>query len=87
MSKHGECFDIYCCIQSSHREDEFQLAFARIGELRSIIPENIGVMVFTATVTNNMLKVIKERLSLRELALIGLPSSQRNITLQNRETT
>lgn len=37
-------------------------------------------MALTATVTKDMLKVIKERLSLKDPALIGLPPSQPNIT-------
>ena len=65
---------------SCYRGDEFRLAFARIGELRSIIPENVGMMALTATVTKDMLTVIKERLSLRDPVLIGLPPSQPNIT-------
>ena len=41
-------------------------------------------MALTATVTKNMLKVIKERLSLKDPALIGLPPSQPNIMYEVR---
>ena len=51
----------------------------KIGKLRSIIAEQVGVIALTATATKGSLKIIQERLSLKDPELIGLPPSQPNI--------
>ena len=43
------------------------------------MPENVGVIALTATVTKETLKIIEERLSLKDSVVIGLPPTQPNI--------
>lgn len=55
------------------------MAFARLGELRSIIPTNVKVMTLTATATLSTMKVIKETMSMENESVIALPPEKPNI--------
>ncbi|XP_065901618.1 ATP-dependent DNA helicase Q1-like [Dysidea avara] len=57
--------------------DKFRTDFSKLGELRSLIAVN--VMALTATATLDTLKVVKERLSLHDPAVIGLSPNVPNI--------
>ena len=58
------------CIQTWG--DEFRMAFAEIGNLRSIIPQQVNIMALTATATQETLKTIIQRLSLRNPKIIAM---------------
>jgi len=47
-------------------QDEFQIAFAQIGELRSIIPDDVNVVALTGTATPEVYNSVVRRLSLND---------------------
>ena len=53
--------------------DEFRVALASIGELRSLIPSTVSVMALTATATHHTFDAVVQRLSMRNPAVIALP--------------
>jgi len=55
------------------------MAFARLGELRSIIPTHVKVMTLTATATLSTMKIIKATMSMENEAVIALPPEKSNI--------
>ena len=61
------------------RGDEFRLAFSQIGDLRSIIPENVHILALTGTATLEVYNSVVKRLSLKDPAVIGLSPSRDNI--------
>jgi len=61
------------------RGDDFRLAFAQIGDLRSIILNNGHVLTLTGTGTPNLFDSIVKRLSLENAAVIGLSPNRDNI--------
>ena len=58
-------------IQLVYRGDDFRLTFAQIGDLRSIIPENVHVLALTGTTTPDVFDCVTKRLSLRD-TVVGL---------------
>lgn len=61
--------------------DNFRIAFAEIGTLRSLIPKEVRVMALTATATLQTLKVVEERLSMDDPNIIALSPQRSNIFL------
>ena len=61
------------------RGDNFCVAFSQIGDLRSIMPQNVWILALTATITSEVYKTVRNRLSLVNPAVIGLPPSCDNI--------
>ena len=61
------------------RGDNFRVAFSQIGDLRSIMPQNVRILALTAMATSEVYKAVRNRLSLDDPAVIGLPPSHDNI--------
>ena len=61
------------------RGDDFRVAFARIGDLCSVLPEGVHILALTATATSDVLKVVKARLSLDDPIVIGVSPNRVNI--------
>lgn len=61
------------------RGDEFRSTFAEIGSVRSLIPQCVKILALTATATKETLESVKNRLSLQDPAIIGLPPDRINI--------
>ena len=61
------------------RGDEFRREFARIGELRSIIPSNMNLMALTATASNSLQRQVMKTLGMRNASAISIPPSKNNI--------
>ena len=59
--------------------NDFRIAFANIGTLRSLIPEHVRVMASTATCTATTVEIITERLSLVQPEVIALSPNWSNI--------
>ncbi|XP_065884181.1 ATP-dependent DNA helicase RecQ-like isoform X2 [Dysidea avara] len=59
--------------------DNFRVAFAKLGTLRSILPTSVNVMALTATATQEILKCVENRLDLKDVVLIGIHSGRPNI--------
>lgn len=62
------------------RGDDFRIAFAEIGELRSLIPRSVSVMALTATTTTEVYDSVVNRLSMKDIVLVALPPTRNNIT-------
>ena len=62
--------------------DQFRTTFARIGDLRSLIPSTVNIMALTATATSETLCVVRCRLSMDKPTLIALPPCRDNIKYQ-----
>lgn len=52
--------------------DEFRVAFAEIGELRSFFPSNVRIIALTATATVQILKSVTLRLSLVDPVIVSM---------------
>ena len=64
------------------RGDDFRAAFAHIGDLRSILPDDVHILALTATCTTEILKAVKMRLSLDDPAVIGVSPNRSNKVLR-----
>ena len=63
--------------------DAFRTAFAKIGDLRSLIPSIVNVMALTANATSETFLVVKRRLSMDKPTLIALTPLQRQYSIQS----
>lgn len=60
--------------------DKFRVAFAKLGDLRSVVPSETNVMALTATATQKTFHVIKERLSMSDPVLVSMSPLRNNIS-------
>ena len=58
------------------RGDNFRVAFAKLGTLRSILPNSVNVMALTVTATQEILKCVENHLDLKDVVLIGIHSGR-----------
>lgn len=56
-----------------------QKAFADIGTLRSILPNTVSVMALTATCTKDTMDCVIQRLSIKEVLVVGANTGRSNI--------
>jgi len=68
-----------CLDVCTYRGDEFQIAFTQIGDLRSIIPDEVNVLALTGTVTSSIYDSVLKRLSLKDPTVVGDSPSRDNI--------
>ena len=61
------------------RGDEFRSTFAEIGSVRSLILQSVRILALTATATKETLDSVRNRLSLQDPIIIGLPPDRTNI--------
>ena len=60
------------CVTNCHnRGDAFRRAFSEIGTLRSILPKLVHILALTATATQQTVDCVIERLSMKDIAVIG----------------
>ena len=60
--------------------DQFRMAFAQIGCVRSLVPKDVKIMALTATATQETLQVVTERLAMhRQPCSYHSPSNRANI--------
>ena len=64
---------------SFFRGDKFRLAYAHLGDLRSLLSSHVNIMALTATATNETYKAVCNRLSLNTPVLIGSQPNRSNI--------
>lgn len=62
-----------------HRGDKFRCEFARLGEVRSLIPQTVKIMALTTTATLCTRKEIYKRLSMKTPTLVYRPPAKGNI--------
>jgi len=53
--------------------DSFHVAFAQIGDLRSVLPQRVHVLALIATTTKDPFKTVKKKLSLENPLKVGVP--------------
>ena len=70
---------MYGIVIINYRGSTFRTAFARLGELRGLLANNVNVMALTATATTDTLEAVKVRLTMPNPIVIGLPPHRRNI--------
>ena len=59
--------------------DQFRVAFAKIGDMRSLIPSRVNMLALTATVTNKAYGIVCNRLSMTNPVLIAKSPCKKNI--------
>ena len=64
--------------------NEFHVAFARIRDLRSILPSHVHMLALTATATHKTLQVVSQLLSLKDVVVVALSPSRPNIMYKVR---
>ena len=62
--------------------DDFRVAFSEIGDLRSLIPDNVGVHALTATSTTETFYIVSRRLCMDDPTLIASPPFRDNISYE-----
>ena len=62
-----------------NRGDSFRREFSRLGEVRSIIPENVHVMALTATATKSTRAEIIKSLDMQRPVIVSIPPIKDNI--------
>ena len=83
----GITYTYYCKILSviHYRGDRFRVEFARLGEVRSLIPPSVNIMALTATATTATKKAIFKRLSLKDPYVVAVSPHKPNIMYEVRE--
>ena len=71
----------YTSCKYIYRGENFRTAFARLGELRSIIPNKVKIMALTATTTRQVFEMVVDKLSMKDVKVINMPPQRTNITL------
>ena len=61
------------------RDDSFRLEFARLGEIRTLIPSEVRVMALTATATTTTLREVITCLCVCDPTVIYPPPTKSNI--------
>ena len=74
------CYVRLNILLSSNRGNDFRTEFTHLGEIRSIIPEDVHVMALTATATLSTQKFVIQSLSMQDPAIIYIPPVRNNIT-------
>lgn len=66
-------------LKSFLRGDEFRVEFARLGEVRSLIPRHVNILALTATATKSTRKVVIKRLNMKHPEIISVTPSKDNV--------
>ena len=66
--------------------DSFRVAFSRIGELRSFVPKHVNLLALTATATHDTLRVVCQRLLLKNVAIIALPPTNQIYVMRSNHS-
>jgi len=61
------------------RGEDFRVAFAQIGELCSIVLDHVKVLSLTGTTTPEVVKAVRNKLSLNDIVIVGIPPVRDNI--------
>ena len=62
--------------------DQFRTTFAKIRNLRSLIPKEVNILALTATATTETYYVVTQRLAMSDTSLVALPPNRDNITYE-----
>ena len=67
------------------RSDSFRCDYARLGEVRSLILNQVRVMALTATATKPTREVVISRLCMQETCVVYLPPTKNNIIIVRKK--
>ena len=62
-----------------YRGDSFREVFARLGEVRSLIPSSVNVMALTATATQSTRQAVIKHLNMQSPSIVYLPPTKTNV--------
>ena len=62
-----------------YRGDEFRVEFARLGEVRSLIPKYVNILALTATATKSTREVVIKLLNMKNPSIISTSPSKDNV--------
>ena len=79
MSIHSSQSRYCCAILFTGRGESFRTEFSKIGEVRSLINEEVRVIALTATATKSSRKKIRETLGMAKAIVISEPPNRPNI--------
>ena len=74
-------FILFCLCGYFCSGESFWHEFARIGEIRSIMPCNVKIMALIATATPLTRKVVIGRLCMEDPVIVNVPPTKANIFL------
>ncbi len=63
------------------RGDDFRTEFARLGEVRSLLPPSVGIMALTATATNSLRRAVVKTLGMLNPVIIATSPDKPNLVL------
>ena len=71
------------------RGDDFREDFARLGEIRSLIPKHVNILALTATATKPTRKAVIKRLNMQKPVIISVTPNKPNIVyrLQDKDSS
>lgn len=72
----------YSCLLPNFRFLFHAFTFAKIGNLRSLIPNTVNILALTATATTETYYVVTQRLAMSDISLIALPPNRDNISYE-----
>lgn len=61
------------------RGDRFRVDFARLGEVRSLIPPHVHILALTATATKATRKIVMKRLSMKSSEIVSVTPDKPNL--------
>ena len=82
FGKNLMCVSLHVTSLWNYMGDDFQVMFAEIGDIRSLLPKCVKILALTATLTRETLKCVTSRLSLEDPVIIGLPPDRSNYTVK-----
>ena len=68
-----------CMLKSFYGVDTFRREFARLGEIRSLLPPGVNVMALTATATSTLRASVMKMLSIQQAVVIAVSPNKSNI--------
>ena len=69
-------YNFYLC-----RGEEFRKEYSRLGEVWSILPQNVHVMALTATATKTLRRDVRDILGMENPVLVSASPDKDNITV------
>ena len=76
FTSHSVCL---LCVGAMCRGDDFRKEYSRLGEVRSILPQNVHVMALTATATKMLRKDVCDIVDMKDSVLVSVSSDKDNI--------
>lgn len=81
-------FLFFFLLVHTYRGDDFRTEYARLNEIRSILPHNVNVMALTATATKALREEVSQMLAMKNPVIVSVSPDKVNIkySVINHET-